>query len=409
MFLEFTVGNYLSFKDNVTFSMETAAINEYEENKFKINDKQCLLKSAIIYGANASGKSNFFKAIKFMKEFVLSSATKIEPFENISVEGFRLSDKDEEAPSYFEISFFMDSKKYRYGFELNKKRVVKEWLKFTPTIKEAIIFSREFDDIYIPQDRLKEEKILKQKTRKNALFLSVMAQFNGEIATKVVKWFNDMVIVSGLKDNYIMDSINLFLEKNEEKVNEAIINLIKEADTGIENIEVKKELIFGQGETHWIYTEHKKYDEKGKFLGIEKFNMLDNESDGTKKLFALLGPIIKVLKNGNVIFIDEMDSRLHHMLTTFIVKLFHSSNKNKAQLIFAGHDTKLLSERLFRRDQIWFVEKNRYGASDLYSLIEYSVRNNASFEKDYLHGKYGAIPIIDEIDFLNVSDGDING
>jgi len=221
-----------------------------------------------------------------------------------------------------------------------------------------------------------------------------------------------MRVISGLKDTYAQVSKKL-LEENKSK--DLFLEFIKMADLGIEDIKFekksipelnsksisKKGFIFEAPEGNEIQTLHKKYDQDQQFTEYESFNMNKNESQGTLKLFSLLGPVIESLLNGHVLVIDELDSRLHPLLTNFIIKLFNSSEHNihNAQLIFNTHDTNLLSNKVFRRDQIWFTEKDIYGASDLYSLVEYKVRNDASYEKDYLLGKYGAIPFLGEFSF----------
>jgi hypothetical protein len=158
----------------------------------------------------------------------------------------------------------------------------------------------------------------------------------------------------------------------------------------------------GGGKLTSIQTIHRKFDGEGNSVSTELFDLDDQESEGTQKVFALAGPLVDTLKNGKVLIIDEFDARIHPLISRAIVELFNSneSNSNNAQLIFMTHDTNLLSNRLFRRDQIWFTEKNRYGATDLYSLAEYKIRNDASFESDYIKGRYGAIPYIGNLNHL---------
>ena len=158
----------------------------------------------------------------------------------------------------------------------------------------------------------------------------------------------------------------------------------------------------GGGKLTSVQTMHQKFDEDGTFISTELFNLSDQESEGTQKVFALAGLLVETLKEGKVLVVDEFDARLHPLISRAIVELFNSNetNPNNAQLIFMTHDTNLLSNKLFRRDQIWFTEKDRYGATDLYSLVEYKVRNDASFESDYIKGRYGAIPYIANLNHL---------
>lgn len=412
MLIQFKVGNFLSFRDIVTFSMVASPIKEHlTTHVFKANKYFNLLKIGTIYGANASGKSNLFKATSFMSSFVENSSKDSQAEEEIDVENFRLSTETESKPSIFEMTFIQDSIRYRYGFEVNNFKVESEWLFQAVKQAETKLFQRNGKEYEIG-DNFLEGKDLESKTRNNALFLSVVAQFNGKIAISILKWFKNMRVISGLKDTYAQVSKKL-LEENKSK--DLFLEFIKMADLGIEDIKFekksipelnsksisKKGFIFEAPEGNEIQTLHKKYDQDQQFTEYESFNMNKNESQGTLKLFSLLGPVIESLLNGHVLVIDELDSRLHPLLTNFIIKLFNSSEHNihNAQLIFNTHDTNLLSNKVFRRDQIWFTEKDIYGASDLYSLVEYKVRNDASYEKDYLLGKYGAIPFLGEFSF----------
>ena len=421
MLLEFSVGNYLSFKETVTLSMLAAPINELEESNVFSFDKLKLLKSAVIYGANASGKSNLIKAMRFMKNLVQFSTNEDQAEIFIKVEKFRLNKEMENEPSFFEIVFIHDQKKFRYGFEIDKEQIHSEWLFFTPSKREAKLFTREGDNIEIGATFFKEGKNLREKTRPNALFLSVVAQFNGEISTKILKWFKRFNIISGLDDgNYFIFALDQF-EKEDFK--QKHLQYLKIADLGIDDEDVKridpselpediKSLLSRMTKSepkstkgYAISTFHNKYDKNEKLSYKEKF-ALTNESDGTQKYFYLLGPILDTLDKGSILVVDELDARFHPFITRFIIQLFHSkqTNPNNAQLIFATHDTNLLDKNLFRRDQIWFTEKDQYGATDLYSLVEYKVRNDVDFEKYYIKGKFGGVPYINNIDMLWGSD-----
>lgn len=423
MLIEFSIGNYRSFKDKVTFSMVAANIVAKEKtiddnNVFAVDDDLKLLKSAAIYGANASGKSNLAKALTFMKWFMINSSKETQSTEKIRVEPFGLSTETEAQPSFFEIVFILDGKKYRYGFEANQERVVSEWLFYVPKTRETRLFERVYaensDKMAYLSAKLKAEDIY-PKTRRNALFLSVAAQFNVEIADRILDWLTRKVnIVSGLDDKrYLEYTVSCLAADNLNK--EAIINLIKKLDLGVKELRVKetiispdslpreipdelKKIIF-QGvspKAISINTLHQKFDEQGNYVSMELFDLVQQESEGTQKIVAIAGLLVDVIKNGKVIIFDEFDARLHPLISKAIVELFNSqeTNSNNAQLIFMTHDTNLLSNRVFRRDQIWFTEKNKYGATDLYSLVEYKIRNDASFESDYIKGRYGAIPFI---------------
>jgi AAA15 family ATPase/GTPase len=423
VFIEFSVGNYRSFKEQVTFSMVASNLVSKEKsidvnNTFEISiDKELrLLKTAAIYGANASGKSNLAKALGFMKWFMVNSSKETQSIDAINVEPFRLSTETEGKPSYFELAFLMDGRKYRYGFEVTQDRVISEWLFYVPNIRETSLFERQLDSI--KSSKVYNADGVQQRTRSNALFLSVSAQFNVEIAERILEWLTDKLnIISGLHDGtYLNYTVKCFMDDKAD-----IVQLIKKLDLGISDIQVdqkdftidllpdempdelKKLIIKTEGgKATSIGISHRKFDADGNYRSIEKFDLESHESEGTKKVFALAGPLVTALKEGEILIIDEFDARLHPLISLAIVKLFNSkdANPNNAQLIFMTHDTNLLSNKIFRRDQIWFAEKNRYSATDLYSLAEYKIRNDASFESDYIKGRYGAIPYIGNLNHL---------
>ncbi|MEP7343186.1 MAG: ATP-binding protein [Acidobacteriota bacterium] len=428
MFIEFSIGNYLSFKEQVTFSMVASKIVAKDKtldqnNVFKIDDDLSLLKSAAIYGANASGKSNFISALSFMRELVLNSSKETQAAEPIETEAFRLDSAMAAQPSFFEMVFLLEGKKYRYGFEADTEKVVSEWLFFTPKTKEAKLFTRDSSGIAL-SGSFKEGKGIVERTRTNALFLSVVAQFNGAIAERILSWFRRLGIISSTVDLGIRNYTVKCLESDD--VRSDIVKLIKRLDLGIDDFQIEKVKMIeatlpknmpgdikrripkNSPNKVSIRTLHKKYDSDGHNISAEMFDLDKNESDGTKKLFSLAGPLVDTLKHGNTLVIDELDARLHRLMTCEIIRLFNSNetNPHNAQLIFTTHDTSLLTNTLFRRDQIWFAEKKEAGATDLYSLAEFKVRNDASYEKDYIQGRYGAVPFVGDIHRLV---GDSNG
>jgi AAA15 family ATPase/GTPase len=409
MLIEFSVGNYRSFKDVVTLSMvaadEAADNDELDKNNvFKVNQNFSLLKSAAIYGANASGKSNLILALYFMQSFVINSS-KLQITDKIDLEKFRLSSETEDKPSFFKIVFHLDNKTYEYSFEVTQERVISEELSCTPKTRKTNIFSREKDKIKYSKSLMKGKDV-KDLTKKNTLFLSIAAQFNDPLAGKILLWFSRVKIISGSQlENLRQLSID-YLSREQNLKNE-IVFLIKKLDLSIKDmsIEVGRKPLdnFHKDIPDTVYnsieTYHEKYDLEGKVIGLESFQLNKHESRGTQKLFALLAPILSVLKASEVLIIDELDSLLHPLMAIAIIGLFNSqqTNPKNAQLIFATHDVNLLSNQLFRRDQIWFTEKNRQEATDLYSLVEFDIDNNASFEQDYIQGRYGAIPFIGDL------------
>ncbi|MEH2275528.1 MAG: ATP-binding protein [Nostoc sp.] len=422
MLIEFSVGNYRSFKEQVTFSMVAANLVAKdkkldENNVFEVDNDLKLLKSAAIYGANASGKSNLATALNFMRWFMINSSKETQSTEKIGVERFQLSTETEAKPSFFEIVFLMNGKRYRYGFEATRDKVVSEWLFYVPKSRETKLFERKLDKISVSKTYKADG--IQQKTRQNALFLSVSAQFNVQIAERILDWLtNRVALISALNDTGYRGYTVSCLIDNENK--DEILQLLKKLDLGFSDVtveeseitadslpkglpdELKNLILNGKGKLSSVQTIHQKFDGKGNYVSTEIFNLDEQESEGTKKVFSLAGPLVDTLKNSQVLIIDEFDARIHPLISRAIVELFNSNetNQNNAQLIFMTHDTNLLNNKLFRRDQIWFTEKNRYGATDLYSLAEYKIPDDAPFESDYIQGRYGAIPYIGNLNHL---------
>jgi uncharacterized protein len=415
MLIEFSVGNYKSFRDVVSFSMVAAKlVSKNKEidatNLFTYKKNINLVKTAALYGANASGKSNFVKAFAFMKSFVINSSKESQAAEDIEVDNFTLSTATESEPSFFEVVFVVDSLRYRYGFKIDRERVHAEWL-YRAKEREILLFQRDSEKIE-SKGPFSEGRGLELKTRPNALYLSVCAQWNGAIATEIVQWFRNCGVISGLSDFGYRGFTVQCLEQPDFK--EKILSFIRQFDLGISDVNVQhttvteeslpknmpetlQKFLMEQGTNKTnILTTHKKFNDHNQPVGEEIFDLDRHESEGTKKAFSFAGPLLDVLAHGKTLIVDELDARLHPLITQAIVQMFHSSdlNPNNAQLIFATHDTNLLDNRFFRRDQVWFMEKNKYGATDLYSLVDFKVRNDASFEKDYIAGKYGAIPFL---------------
>lgn len=434
MLVEFSVGNYRSFQAPVTLSMVAANISSRSDildthNVFNAGSRLQLLTSAAIYGANASGKSNLIRAMAFMQRFVLTSSRESQITEAIPVEPFRLNTATESQPSFFEIVFLIKNIQYRYGFQVQRQRVVAEWLYRLGKAREMKLFDRTDDQIKITPRNFPEGRGLEERTRPNALFLSVVAQFNGETAITVLQWFQQLLINTGIDSDHDLFLAATSFENSAYRLD--IEQFIKRLDIGIEHFEVEYlpiaipknmfanmpaeivELITRLQKTmdatrQSIKTVHQRFNDEGQTQDTVMFDLEEHESAGTQRLFGLAPALVHALRHGVVLVIDELDARIHPNLVTELIRLFHSSttNPHHAQLLFTTHNTNLLSARLFRRDQVWFVEKSRQGASDLYSLAEYRlndqkmVRNDASFEKDYVLGRYGAIPFIGNLDEL---------
>ncbi|MDX2245423.1 MAG: ATP-binding protein [Bacteroidia bacterium] len=456
MFVQFVVENFLSFKDSTTFSMVGyPPIKEHENDEYTCNvfpdptEKIKLLKSSVLYGANGSGKSNLLAAMGFFRNFILTSSSEKQADDEINVLRFLLSIETDKKPSSFEMIFYIDDIRFRFGFEVDKEKIHSEWLfslKNETSAKETKLFTREFQEIKPNRQFFKEGKGLEDKTRSNALFLSTVAQLNGEIATRIIQFFRkDFRVVSGLEDeNYASFTIDKC--RTDPRFKTQLVEFFKNIRIGFEDMEIiEEDNLFTnffslpkeippelqevlkdlkniqdrmkniqntkvESKSITINFLHRKFDETENFLGLIVLDF-GLQSKGTQKLFNIFGILIDSIENGRTLVVDELDSRLHTLLTMELIKFFHSKANKNAQLIFASHDTNLLRRDIFRRDQIWFTEKNQIGSTDLYSLVEYkvnqaTVRNDASFEKDYLLGKYGAIPFLGNIkkfktEFLN--------
>lgn len=424
MLVEFKVNNFRSIKDTATFSMLISSKDE--ENCFEVRDYN-LLKSAIIYGANASGKSNLLKAMAFMGRLVLNRYKIMQSTDLLPHDPYRLSVETENESSTFEIVFFIDKIKYRYGFEVDTEVVYSEWLYADEKGKEAKLFFRDVEESnYVNPNKFKEgydffnKKEEKIKIAKNQLFIWKCDQADGEISKAILGWFNQFNMIDGMEhDGYI----NFTMKKMEDEAfRKKIVELVKTADIGINDIQIEEEDISLESiaklalpddikakiinEKGWksvsLNTIHQKFDKDGQLIGNVVFELNEDESKGTKKFFAMSAPILDTLKNGKILVIDELDASLHPILTQYLIKLFHdeSINIHNAQLVFATHDTNLLKPELFRRDQIWLTEKDKYGATTIYSLAQFkNVRKQEDFEKQYIQGKYGAIPYLGKFEF----------
>ena len=425
MLIQVSVRNFKVFKDEVKLTLFASNYDKTtreQENVFEVPKFGLrLLKSAVIYGANASGKTKLIDAVHFMKDFILNSSKESQQGEPIEVEPFRLNTATTTQPSMFEIVFIHEGEMYRYGFEVTPKEVASEWLYHRPNTKEVEIFFREGQDFNIHARSFKKGSLLVKENmvRPNALMLSVAAQFNDQFSQGVLSWFGKFRQLSGLFEDDLMDETINGIQNPNFKAR--VLNMLKLADTSIEDFEVKdneelkdleelptfltkfiKTAIAETGipSLYEISTKHNVFDEKNEIASQINFKMGEEESEGTSKFFALTGAVINALDKGEVLVIDEMDSKLHPNLVEQIVKLFNSkaTNPNNAQLIFNTHDTNLLGTNLFRRDQIWFIEKERFGAASLYSLASFKTdeggRKTDNFEEKYLQGRYGGVPIL---------------
>ncbi len=385
MLIQFTVANYRSILAPMTLSMEPTSISDFPENLMD-EGKRKLLTSAGVYGANSSGKSNFLDAIAAMKRMIQFSF-QASSHSEIPYDPFLKKVDSSKAPTYFEIVFSEGGTRFRYGFEFNATLIESEWLYETEKRSERPLFLRARDVIEV-FPKFKEGLKLESRTRPNALFLTVVDQFNGSIAGRIDRWFSVLRSMDGMQHISARGYTTRLLEIS--RWTGPLVELYRKLDLGFEDIRVEKDFS--------LVTKQKLFGsdclETGEFV---EFDARTQESSGTNKVIDMSGPILDTLNTGGCIIVDEFDAKLHPLLTLAILRLFQNeeTNPKHAQLIFATHDSNLLQHGRLRRDQIYFTEKDKVGATQLYSLVEYGgVRKDRSFEKDYLQGRYGAIPFI---------------
>lgn len=423
MLIEFSVANFRSLYDRQTFNLTKATGDELaESNSFTVlaASQFELLRSAAIYGPNAGGKSNFLGALQVMKRIVLESAAKLQRGDKLPVTPFRLNSQTRNAPSEFEITFIVDQVRYQYGFTATAERIHEEWLFAYPKKRPQRWFGRAWDKENrsykweLGANLTGEKQLWQKSTRDNALFLTTAVQLNSVQLQPIYDWFKNtlhMANFAGVDPGF---SASL-CEKNEKA---QVMNFLHAADMNIEDVIVEKKpfdsiplpddipgavkdfltnKIKGR-QLLDIKTIHK--GEDGELITFD----FKEESDGTQKLFSFAGPWIDTLANGYVLFIDELHDNLHPRLVQFLVELFHSSETNpkNAQLIFATHETSILNQDVFRRDQIWFCEKNNMQTTIIYPLTDFSPRKGReNLELAYLSGRYGAMPYIQPIKMHN--------
>jgi len=413
MLLMFKVKNYTSFKNESILDMRATSYVQHPSHVTKLDEKTGLLKTIAIYGANASGKSNLISAMYFFESYIFSQfITKredeqLELFDNqinIKLEPFMLSENVNEA-SEFDIIFIRGDKQIQYGFECTSKEVLNEWFyiddkKVYERVGTDISFGSKYQKMLSAYKKLPEERLyiavleyfLEEKEKEELL-----GGFK-EFFVKEYNVFSEILFESTVKR--IAGSV--LLKKrlvSDKKYKEKVEAYLKSIDVGIKRLDVKIETITNertgkQKKEKVVRTVHDIYDENGNSVGEKLFD-LHQESTGTLRFLAYIQNIIEMIEAGGVFIIDEMSARLHPLLTKLIVDIFSSSQNKKAQLIFTTHDISLLNYNQFRRDEVVFVDKNERGESKVYALSDLKVREDATFNKDYLQGKYGAIPIFE--------------
>jgi AAA15 family ATPase/GTPase len=414
MLLKFVLSNYRSFKDAATLDFEACSIKEHAENvsfsKFGIQSVG-VLKSVALLGANTSGKSNLFKGFNVMRHMIINYARETALTKTYYIEPFRLSTETEHKPTLFECSMIVDNVIYRYGFTCNNVEIISEWLYMTKKKREETVFIRtknEYEIVkYFPPHFKNKLTLLTDLTRSDALYLSVLTQFNIDIAMQISNWFAKNTVYS---DPNIEDAISYTAQLLADPVYSSLFNeIIRKSDLGFNEVEKQTDKQERQLENLGIgenlrpkiklKANHTKYDAKNKPVESVFFELSKDESSGAQKLIALLGPMIKVLLEGGTFWVDDFDAIIHPYIITMVMGLFNSDkyNKNGAQLVAVSYNQQILKK--LRRDQIVFLNKDAYGASSITALYIFnpSVRSNAFFDKEYLQGQYGGVPNISDV------------
>ena len=397
--MEFSVGNFWSFKEIQTLQMRAAKISSKypkldEDNVAVVDEQMSLLKSKAVFGANGSGKSNLVRAVGSMRMIIEESVKNMKALEE-NIIPFAFSNDTPNQPTFFQIVFICDGVLFRYGFEATSKAVTSEWL-FGKVInskgaRERFYFVREGDNLEVNEAVLKEakEKHLTKSATKispplkgNELYFTLMATHNVSLILDLYNCIQAKItpILPELSDEDSLATSAMLNPRFQEKITE----LLNAIDPTIKEVKMEDGNVF-------IIRQIKELNE----TRIVALKLSSQEAEGTKKIFALSPYAFFALEQGAILIIDEFDTKIHPKLTRRIVELFHakSTNPNNAQLIVITHESNLLDSRFLRRDQISFAKKDENGTTELYSLVEFKgIRNDASFEKDYLLGKYKAVP-----------------
>jgi uncharacterized protein len=437
MIIEFSVENFMSIREEQKLSFVATGQGKHLTRNTFVPEVPGfpglrLLKSLILYGPNASGKTNVLLALKFMREMVITSF-KLKPDQEIPRKPFRLSSLSPQRPSKFRLHFIMDGKHWDYGFILDSEIVRKEWLYYYPKGRIATVFERDLEDDgfhYKYGSTIALDKRAEGIKRVNALYVSIGAQFGDPIMNKIINYFSN---IKWLDDEEALGETKNLIH-HENSFASLFAGFLIDADIGISRLQVDEfdeDGVFefpkipesASEELKNAFETTKKAlklltstmlssGKKFKRLDVRLFHKmsdsdteasfsLDEESAGTIRIFALQGPWFSAMVKGQVLLVDEIDKSLHPVLSRRLIQDFHR-NPSSAQAVMTTHDTTLLDTHLFRRDQFWFTEKNNEGATVLYPLTDFHPRTDEALQKGYLAGRYGAIPIFGAN--LNIND-----
>ncbi len=421
MLVEFRVANHRSLRDEQVLTMEAGRVGDETDRRPRqvAGHSERLLTVAGLYGANASGKSNVLAALWFMRDAVVMSHRFWSPDEGeppeplVPRDPFAWGSKKSD-PSLFEVTFLLDHVRYQYGFQASDDRFLEEWLFAWPSGKKQLWFERENQKFKFGDNFRGENKTIMEVTRPNALFLSAAVQHNHPQLAPIFAWFRSFEVINmqGARDPRFATPVRLAAvarllaeesgqralfpdEDSPESLLEAFRDFLKQADTGIVDVRVEQttSLEIPKRVGHRFFLKHQCEDE-------DAWLPLSEESNGTRTLFHIALPILRVLSRGGLLLVDELERSLHPYLARKIVDQFNdpAANPRNAQVVFTTHDTNLLGtvlgEPALRRDQVWLTEKNVAGATILYPLTDYKPRKVENIERGYLQGRYGAIPFL---------------
>lgn len=406
MLIEFSVTNFLSFKDKNTFTMIASSDNTLKDNYVEINNEK-ILKMTAIYGANASGKTNLFK-ILVMVSSMIKHSNFFAPNVLLPIVPFKLDKETVNKPSEFEIKFLVDGIRYLYGFKADSKNVYEEYLTYYPNGRPVKIFARENIDNY--SFNSSDEKFLndlKEKNTSNKFFVATATNWNYEKTKPAFDFLTEKLGIVMSHEQVNNYSYNMYYNDKDKKLENFALNFLEKADFNIKGYKIIEEKMT-EDKLRTIpdivkpfipvNTPMYKVNTKHIVNGDEYEFDISEESLGTQVIFSFIPVLKDVLDSGKVLIIDEFDKSLHPFIVKYIVEIFNDLeiNKKGAQLIFNTHDTNLLDLELLRRDQIWFTEKNSEdGSTTIYPLDDFSVRKTENVERGYLLGRYGAIPFLE--------------
>jgi len=416
MLVRFSVSNYKSIKEQITVDFTASSLSDHMETNVVKESGENLLKTVLLYGSNASGKSKILDALVVFRGLILESGS-YNSKKTILVEPFLLNTETIGEPSSFEAEFIVGGKRYRYGFLADRKSFPREWLVEVKKTTQNPVFLRIGQALEIDHKRFENAQGLEKRVGENSLFLSVADQWNVPVAKAIYGWFYSIFTVHGMMDEEYRDYTNDL--STSKKYRKMINQMMQKADLGINSVdvsEITEELrseslkrtpedfkdrmaSLMAGKFTPVLTRHNILDKKGKLVRETEFDLQGQESEGTKKFYNIIGLVLYAVLNDRLVVIDELDARLHTLLSKSLIRLFNGEfTKTKAQIFGVSHDTALLDRNLLRRDQIYFVEKDQHSATKITNLAAYKLRKDTPFDKNYLEGRYGAIPMIENLE-----------